>query len=152
MNSLSSVLPSPLLLFIFVYFTRSNICQHGSREAASQGELFLYKTNNLSSTGVVVNKAAIWMATKCKMVSPCVGCSSCFNPQRNKYFRGGRAKLVICREIQRISITWSSSRQMGIVHNWKKRRKMEPTTREKDIQESTGNSRVQISFEVMKMF
>lgn len=49
MNSLSSMLPSPLLLFIFVYFTRSNICQHGSREALSQGELFLYKTNNLSS-------------------------------------------------------------------------------------------------------
>lgn len=59
MNSLSSVLPSPLLLFIFVYFTRSNICQHGSREAASQGEMFLYKTNNLSSAGAVLNKAAI---------------------------------------------------------------------------------------------
>ena len=59
MNSLSSMLPSPSLLFIFVYFTRSNICQHGSREAVSQGELFLYKTNNLSSTGAVLNRAAI---------------------------------------------------------------------------------------------
>lgn len=59
MNSLSSVLPSPSLLFIFVYFTRSNICQHGSREVTNQGELFLYKTNNLSSAGAVLNKDAI---------------------------------------------------------------------------------------------
>lgn len=129
MNPLSSVLPSPLLLFIFVYFTRSSICQHGSREAASQGELFLYKTNNWSSTGAVLNKAAVWTATKCKMVSPWVGCSSCFNPQRNKYFREGKAKLVICREIQRILITWSSNGETGRVHNWKtgKGRKKEPS-------------------------
>lgn len=42
MNSLSSALPSPLLLFIFVYFTRSNICQHGSRGTASQRELVFF--------------------------------------------------------------------------------------------------------------
>ena len=40
----------------------------------------------------------------------------------------GKAKLVICREIRRILITWSSNGQTGRVHNWKtdKRRKMEP--------------------------
>lgn len=119
MNSLSSVLPSPLLLFISVYFTRSNICQHGSRGASSQGELFLYKTNNLSSAEAVLSKAAIWMATKCKMVSPCVGCTCCFNTQRNKYFRGRTAKLAIYRDIQGISIPWPSNRQSSTVHNWR---------------------------------
>jgi hypothetical protein len=83
-----------------VYFTRSNICQHGSREAASQGELFLYKTSNLSSAGAVLNEAAIGTVAKCKMGSPCVGCSSCFHTQRNKCLEGEKGKRLFIEKFK----------------------------------------------------
>lgn len=94
----------------------------------------------ISSAGVVLNKVAICTAAKCKMVSPCTGCSSCFHTQRNKYSGREKAKLAIYRKIQRISITWSSNRQISTVHSWKedkgrKGRKVVPTTSDEEEDE-----------------
>lgn len=109
--------PLPCCYLFLCISLEATFVNMAAEKPQARENCFLYKTNNVSSAGVVLNKAAIWTATKCKMVSPCVGRSSCFDTRRNKYFKGGKAKLAIYREISRISITWSSNSKTGMVYS-----------------------------------
>lgn len=77
---------------------------------------FLNKTNNLSSRGAVLNKAAIGKAEKCKLVSSCIVCSSWASTQRNKCGGAGKVQMAVYRNSW-TAATGSSHSQSSGVHS-----------------------------------
>lgn len=94
-------------LFLCISLEATFVNMAAEKPQARENWFFLYETNNLSSTGAVLNKAAIWKAEKCKLVSSCIVCSSCLSTQRKKCDGAGKAQMVIYRNSW-TATTWPS--------------------------------------------